>query len=257
MMKMLSFLIPIWFATMLFCTTTKAEDPRQVQYQAVLELRKSFRYAEALQKALPLLKADSSNLEYLSQVSYLLAIQAYPGQPENRKESQYQLSRKLAERALSINNKQPELYYNLALALGRLSEHASVSTKIENAKQIRIAAEKAIELNGSLAGPHHILGRWHREIAGFNAFEMAMIGTFFGKGLEGGTYESAIFHFQKAIQLEPDNLMHYFELANTYAERDRGKDENIARQYYQKVLTLMPRTEDEKRTQNTTRSILK
>lgn len=231
---------------LLFCFATKGEDPKQEQFQAVIDLRKSFRYAEALQKALPLLKADSNNIQYLSQASYLLAIQAYPGQSESKKQQQYQLSRKLAERALAMNSKQPELYYNLALALGRLSENASVGTKIENAKQIRQAAEKAIALNPSLSGPHHILGRWHREIAGFNAFEMAMIGTFFGKGLEGGTYESAIFHFKKAIQLEPDNLMHYYELANTYYERDEGDDETMAKQYYQKVLTLSPRTEDEK-----------
>ena len=222
-----------------------SEEPA-ISLKKAIELRTAFKYEQALLIASTLLRSDSTNTQYLNQVSFLMAIQSYPGQTETTKQLKYQKSKYLAEKSLQRNKMDADAYYNLALALGRISENASVKIKIANAKAIRVASEKALQINPKMAGPHHIMGRWHRVVAGFNAFEMAMISTFFGKGLEGGTYEDALKHFKKAHELEPLNPTHCFEMANTYLERDETGDEKNARIWYQKTVEIVPRSEDEK-----------
>jgi tetratricopeptide (TPR) repeat protein len=113
-------------------------------------------------------------------------------------------------------------------------------------KLSNLLQRKHLQINPKMAGPHHIMGRWHRVVAGFNAFEMAMISTFFGKGLEGGTYEDALKHFKKANEIEPLNPTHCFEMANTYLERDETGDEKNAKAWFQKTVEITPRSEDEK-----------
>ncbi|MBK6641268.1 MAG: hypothetical protein IPG39_08525 [Bacteroidetes bacterium] len=183
----------------MFTRSVSGNEEPVISLKKVIELRAQFKYEQALVIASTLLRSDSGNVQYLNQVAFLMAIQSYPGQPETTKQLKYEKSKYLAEKSLQRNKQDADACYNLALALGRISENASVKIKIANAKAIRVSAEKALQINPKMAGPHHIMGRWHREIAGFNAFEMAMISTFFGKGLEGGTYEDALKHFKKPM----------------------------------------------------------
>ena len=74
----------------------------------------------------------------------------------------------------------------------------------------------SISLNPKLAGAYHILGRWHRAIAGFNVIEKAMINSFFGGVPPGGSYEDALKSFMTAIGIEPKYMNHQYELAQTY-----------------------------------------
>ncbi|MBL0070338.1 MAG: hypothetical protein IPP34_00115 [Bacteroidetes bacterium] len=234
---------------LMFTRSVSGNEEPVISLKKVIELRAQFKYEQALVIASTLLRSDSGNVQYLNQVAFLMAIQSYPGQPETTKQLKYEKSKYLAEKSLQRNKQDADAYYNLALALGRISENASVKIKIANAKAIRVSAEKALQINPKMAGPHHIMGRWHREIAGFNAFEMAMINTFFGKGLEGGTYEDALKHFKKAHELEPLNPTHCFEMANTYLERDETGDEKNAKAWFQKTVEITPRSEDEKMVQ--------
>ncbi|MBK7968893.1 MAG: hypothetical protein IPK08_08120 [Bacteroidetes bacterium] len=231
---------------LMFTRSVSGNEEPVISLKKVIELRAQFKYEQALVIASTLLRSDSGNVQYLNQVAFLMAIQSYPGQPETTKQLKYEKSKYLVEKSLQRNRQDADAYYNLALALGRISENASVKIKIANAKAIRVSAEKALQINPKMAGPHHIMGRWHREIAVFNAFEMAMISTFFGKGLEGGTYEDALKHFKKAHELEPLNPTHCFEMANTYLERDETGDEKNAKVWFQKTVEITPRSDDEK-----------
>lgn len=240
----------------IFVIEAGAYNRPDISLKQVIELRSAFKYEEALLIASTLLRSDSTNTQYLNQVSFLMAIQSYPGQAEVNKQQKYEKSKYLAEKSLQRNKQDADAYYNLALALGRISENASVKIKIANAKAIRVASEKALQINPKMAGPHHIMGRWHRVVAGFNAFEMAMISAFFGKGLEGGTYEDALKHFKKAHELEPLNPTHCFEMANTYLERDDSGDEKNAMMWFQKTIEIAPRSEDEKMVAKQAKSML-
>lgn len=206
-----------------------------------------FRYAQKLQQeeklndALTiyknLLKNDSSNIEYLWRTSFIYSKLGIEQPTEPARQQWYQTAAYLAKRAVTQFPQNAHAHYVYAMALGRISENASSKVKIDNARQIKTEAETAIKLNPKLAGPYHIMGRWHRVVAGFSGFERAMIKAIFG-GIPGGSYDDAIRNFEKAIMLEPTNAIHHYELAVSYLERDGANDKEQAKHWLQKALLI-------------------
>lgn len=210
-----------------------------------LKLRSENKWAEAMAFFNVLLQRDSNNVAYLHNASYCISKMGNRMETENSRQNYFRKAETFAKRAIALDAKCAEAHYVYALALGRINEFASSKQKIANAKVIKSECDQAISLNPNIDGVYHILGRWHRTIAGFNAIEKAMINTLFGGVPEGGSYDAAITSFKKAIQLKPDTKLHYFELAMTYKERDNKGDEELARQWFQKTLTIKAVDEDD------------
>lgn len=207
-------------------------------YKRALQLNHESKFEESFEIFRQLLKSDSANVNYLHNTSFLYCKMGF-GQPtEASRMDFYRTGEYLAKKALAIDKNSAGAHYSYAVALGRLNEHASNKQKIAVAKQIKQEADMAVKLDPKLAGAYHVLGRWHRTIAGFNTFEKLMINTMFGGVPEGGSYEAAIESFTKAIQLEPNNIIHYYELAQTYYERDNKSDKIYAKVWVMKAIEL-------------------
>lgn len=207
------------------------------EYKRAVALQTSGKWADALPLFKSMLRKDSNSVELLWRTSYLYSQLGSKQHDENQKQSWYRTSEYLGRKAIALQPKHANAHYAYALALGRMNENASSRTKIDYAKSIKTEAELALKYDSTLAGPHHILGRWHRVVAGFNFFERTMIQTVFG-GMPGGTYEQAIWHFKKAIFLEPNVGIHYYELASTFKERDDSGDINLAIDWLKRALKL-------------------
>jgi tetratricopeptide (TPR) repeat protein len=121
---------------------------------------------------------------------------------------------------------------------------------------IKSECDEAVKLNPKHAGAYHVLGRWHRTVAGFNAFEKMMINTLFGGVPQGGSYEAAIESFNKAIALEPDYLLHKYELALTYYERDKKDDMQQVKTVCSKILLMPAVSDDDKETVKKARELM-
>ena len=78
-------------------------------------------------------------------------------------------------------------------------------------KEIKAAADKAIELNPNSDLSHHVLGRWHQNLANLSGFLKFFAGVFFG-GVPPGTNEEAVSHFSKAIELGGDKPQWLYRL---------------------------------------------
>ena len=153
-----------------------------------LKLRTDYKYKEALPAYQALLKKDSSNVSYLCGASYCYSKYGfYYLSSESEKMTYYKTAEYLAKKALKLNETNADAHYVYAMALGRINENASSKQKIANAKLIKMQVDRSITLNPKLAGSYHILGRWHRTIAGFSAIEKAMINSFFGGVPPGGS----------------------------------------------------------------------
>ena len=83
-----------------------------------------------------------------------------------------------------------------------------------------------------------------------------MINAFFGGVPEGGSYEDAIACFSKAVLLEPSQMLHKFELAQTYYERGEGDDYILCKIWCKKVLEMSPRDADDKVTMEKAKILL-
>ena len=220
------------------------------------KLQQEKKWSEALVILKELLKNDSSNVEYLWRTSFIYSKIGVDQKTENLKQQWYKTAAYLGKRAITQHPQNANAHYAYAVALGRMTEFASSKTKIDNAKLIKTEAELTIKLDPKNAGAYHILGRWHREIAGFNIFERTMIKAIFG-ALPGGTYQESIKYFEKAILLEPLNGIHYFELAQTYLTRNETNDEQNAKNWLIKATQIQIKNKDDIENKNKCEALLK
>ncbi len=245
------------FLLLLFYPVFLFGQSSEEQFQKALRLKNDLKFEEALPLFQQLLKNDSNNTNYLVNTAFLLCKIGNREKEEKNRQRYFRNAAYLSKKAITINNNNAPAHYNYALALGRINEFAGTKQKIANAKVIKTECDQAIKLDPKMAGAYHILGRWHQTIAGFNLIEKAMINTMFGGVPEGGSYDAAIECFSKAISIEPGYKLHYYELALTYHERGKDKDDIYSKIWVKKAIDLPVRDNDDKETQKKCEELLK
>ncbi len=218
----------------------------QNDFAKALSLKSEKKWEESFRIFRQLLSSDSSNVDLLTNTSYLYSKLGNLRPTETEKQDYFRNAAYLSKKAIAINKTNAQAHYTYALALGRINENASSKQKIANAKVIRTECEEAIKYDSKLAGAYHILGRWHRTIANFNFVEKAAINTLYGGVPDGGSFESAIENFSKAVLLEPNDILHKYELAQTYLDRDNKGDNVLANVWFKKVIDMKPIDEDDR-----------
>lgn len=155
-------------------------------------------------------------------------------------EQQLQLLDKALEysqRAVDLDPQDPINVLSLAITKGKIASLGSNKAKVEAARDIKADARRAIELDPGYAWAHHVLGRWHREVD-----SLGTIARFFTKMLYGGLPEAsvddAVYHLEKATELDPDSLSHFLELGFAYAAA--GEDD-LARKNFERGLNMPSR----------------
>ena len=81
---------------------------------------------------------------------------------------------------------------------------------------MRSEAERALRLDPDYAWAHHVLGRWHYEIASLGISARLLVRLWYG-GLPAASFEESQRHLSRAIALEPKALAHPLELGFAYA----------------------------------------
>jgi FimV-like protein len=122
----------------------------------------------------------------------------------------------------------------LAVSLGRRALVEGVRTRVQLAEQIREEALKVLELDSLHAGAHNVLGEWNAEVRRLSGLERWVAGNILGGDTMGSaSWEAARRHLQRAVELDPDGLIHRLALARVYA--DTGEEE-LAREQLREVL---------------------
>ncbi len=138
------------------------------------------------------------------------------------RDSLYARAEPLARRAVDLELLHPEGHYVLALAIGRTSLTMSVRERALRAREIRVEAIKALELDPEHDGAYHVLGRWHWEIRRLSGFERFIARNVFGaKFFDKASWEGAVENLTKATQLNPDYIYHRLKLAELLTDRKR------------------------------------
>ncbi|MFQ6046230.1 MAG: tetratricopeptide repeat protein [Gemmatimonadales bacterium] len=200
--------------------------------------------AEALEHYRAALVLDSTNYEALwkfvrSQVD--VAKQIKDNGPTELRDSLYEVAGRYAEAAVAANPEGADGHFVLALALGRLSRTKGGRERVQFGKEIYDAAARAIELDPSHDGAEHVLGAWHAEIRRLSGITRFLAKTLLGGGYMGrASWDSAIVHLQRAVELRPEHIYHRVELAEVYLDLDRFAE---ARHYLEPVVDLPPVTD--------------
>ena len=182
--------------------------------------------AEALKFYLPAEKLEPNNVHLLVRISreyrHLMSDAANPEQ----KFSLGGTAVAYAKRAVTLEPSDPEAQLAVAVSYGKLEPLEGNREKIEASRIIKDAADKVVKLDPSSDLGWHVLGRWHMALADVPAYERALAQFAYGK-LPESTYADAARCFEKAIELNPNRLMHYIELGRVYAHMGRNADARI------------------------------
>jgi tetratricopeptide (TPR) repeat protein len=117
--------------------------------------------------------------------------------------------------ALAPNDSEAQL--SPAISYGKMLPLQSTKEQTQSARRIKEAVDKAIKLD-----PHNdlawdVLGRWNKVLADVNGLQRALGSLLYGE-LPAGSNAEAVSCFEKAIEINPNRLMHYIELGQTYAQ---------------------------------------
>lgn len=141
------------------------------------------------------------------QYSDLVVEQASPADKQRYARSALDYSR----RAVALNPQDPVSVLSLAVSHGKLAVYGDTRSKIEYSRLIKEEAEQALALDPSYAWAHHVLGRWHYEVAGLGPAERFWVRLFYG-GLPPASLDESVRLLRRATELEPVELNHWLEL---------------------------------------------
>ncbi len=144
-------------------------------------------------------------------------------QAENKQETLYTQSEQYALKAIGLNPKNPDAYFEVARALGRLSQLRGIAAALTQGlgTQIRENLERALELEPKHTNSLVAFGIWHTEIS--------------AKGvgwLYGANPEAAITYFERGMKLEPKLILPKVEYARALLMLDKKK-------YLEKAIDLL------------------
>ena len=154
-----------------------------------------------------------------------LAIYGYYIAPDSEKEGLFKRAEKLARKASRLDAANPEAHLQLAHAMGR---HAQVMGTLKAlnegyASQVRDAIQEALRLDPDMAAAHLSFAAWH---AG-----AVSKGGLLARLLYGANEEDARAHFERALELAPQEKIVLFEYAfgllSLDADHNRGKARDL------------------------------
>jgi tetratricopeptide (TPR) repeat protein len=128
-----------------------------------------------------------------------------------------------ARRAAALAPNDSEAQLSPAISYGKMVPLQGLKEQTEAARLIKDAADRAIRLDPHNDLAWHVLGRWNRVLAGVSGLKRAVASLMYGE-LPAGSNAEAVLCFQKAIEINPNRLMHYIELGQTYAQMGKTAD---------------------------------
>jgi tetratricopeptide (TPR) repeat protein len=132
-----------------------------------------------------------------------------------------------ALRAVARDPQNPVNVLSLAVCHGKLAVYSDTRTKVKYSRLVKEEAERALALDPNYAWAHHILGRWHHEVASLGLTARWAVRLFYG-GLPDASPQEAVRHLEKAVALEPDELNHHLELGFAYAAAQQQAEAETA-----------------------------
>lgn len=150
-----------------------------------------------------------------------------------------------AEQALAYAQRAAELapddavnVLSLAVCYGKLAVFSDTRTKIRYSRLVKQEAERAVALDPASDWAHHVLGRWHYEVAALSLGTRFFVRLIYG-GLPRASNAEAIRHLERAVEIAPARVPHHLELGFALLAAGRTDD---ARASFERGLAL-PSTE--------------
>jgi tetratricopeptide (TPR) repeat protein len=150
-----------------------------------------------------------------------------PSDAVAEKKRRAQLALDYSRRAVVLDPNNAENILSLAICHGTLAVYSDTRTKITYSRLVKEDAERALALNPDYDWAHHVLGRWHYEVATLGATTRFFVRVIYG-ALPDASVTKAITHLERAVTLAPQVSPHHLELGFAYLAADRLADARAA-----------------------------
>lgn len=176
-----------------------------LQAEAQLDARRALELFHAAEKAG---REDAFVLQKIAR-QYSDLMTELPTRDEKRAFATHALE--YSRRAAAVEPGNAVNILSVAISLGKLALVSDAGDKVRYSRMVREEAERSLALDPSYAWAHHILGRWHHEVASLGTASRAAVRFLFG-GLPTASPAESVRHLERAVALEPDELQHHLEL---------------------------------------------
>lgn len=201
--------------------------------------------SEALKYYLPAEKLDPKNVRLLVHISREYRHLMSDESDRTGKVKLGSMAVEYAKRAAAIDPKDPDAQLAVAISYGKVQPYEGYRQRFDAVHVIKSAADKTLELDPHNDLGWHVLGRWYQGLAEVDPLHRALAQAL--GGLPPATYQDAATCFEKAIQLNPNRLMHYIALGKVYVEMGK-KDEGC--RLIQKGLAMQCTEKDDPQTKH-------
>ena len=212
-----------------------------------------FQPAEALKFYLPAEKLAPSDAKLLlciaRQYRHLMADAATPAEKLTFGGTGLNYAQRAAVLAPTVS----EAHLSIAISHAKMVSLLDTKQKMESSRQVKISVDKAIELDPSNDLAWHLLGGWHQRLSNIGSIKKTMAALIYG-GVPKASNEESVRCLQKAIELNPNRLIHYIELGCTYAQMGQKAE---AMQFIRKGLAMPDVGKDDPDSKIKGRGILK
>ncbi len=142
-----------------------------------------------------------------------------PDSARKRRDTVYAEALGLAQRAVRVDSLGADGHYMIAVAAGRVALTKGPRERVRSARLVRDEALRALALDSVHDGALHVLGRWNAEIMRLPGITKFFAKTFLGAGIfNAASWDRAMYYFDDAIRLNPNNLYHHLDLAEALVD---------------------------------------
>lgn len=208
----------ILILTMLFLLplVTLAQEYSDVEERAD-SLYENYKEEEPLKLYKQILEDSPNNFKALWRSSFLYSRLGKSQEDKDAQKEYYDQAIDFAERALEVDSTHTQSNFVMSVAMGRKALISGSRDKVSASREIKKYADRAIKYDSTNAGAWHVLGRWHLKVANLSWLERAAANTLFG-GIPDASNEQAAEYIQKAIALDEEYVLYYYDLARVYKE---------------------------------------
>jgi len=122
--------------------------------------------------------------------------------------------------ALKLKPDNPRAHLTSAVTLGRLALWSNNQRKIEISRTVRERVVAALTLSPNDDVALHVLGRWEYEMAVLGWAVRLVVKTIYG-GLEVGSMDEAHRCLARAIEINPERLVHRVVMARILLKQNK------------------------------------
>jgi len=162
-----------------------------------------------------------------------LAIHGYYIAADDEKEVLFERAMQLAQEAVRLDPSNPEAHVQSAHAMGRRGQTIGALEAVSRgyAEKVRDALESALRLDPEMASAHLSLATWHAEVVNG-------VGGFVAGAIYGAKKKKAVAHYEKALELAPDEKVVRVEYALGLLLLDDDRNRERARDLLGQALEI-------------------